>query len=121
FEQLYQEATDRLLSVVNRRFLEAVCDILGISTRLSWSTDYTATGEKSERLVSICLAAGASDYVSGPRARSYLDESAFARAGVSVSYFDYSGYREYPQLFPPFEQTVTILDLIFNTRPHAPD
>src|SRR5437764_11272519 len=96
FEHLYQQATDSLLSVVNRRFLEAVCDILGISTRFSWSTDYTATGAKSERLVSICLAAGASDYVSGPRARSYLDESAFARAGVSVSSFDYSGYRQYP-------------------------
>ncbi|MGJ0310858.1 WbqC family protein [Aliarcobacter cryaerophilus] len=27
---------------------------------------------------------------------------------------DYSGYKEYEQLNPPFEHGVTILDLIFN-------
>ena len=33
---------------------------------------------------------------------------------------DYSGYPEYPQLHPPFEHAVTVLDLIFNTGPDAP-
>ena len=121
FEQLYERATDRLLSSVNRRFIEAICGLLGISTRISWSTDYPAEGTKTERLVSLCLAAGASDYVSGPTARNYLDESAFAQAGIRLSYFDYSGYPEYPQLYPPFDHAVTILDLIFNTGSRAHD
>ena len=32
---------------------------------------------------------------------------------------DYSGYLEYPQLYPPFEHNVSVLDLIFNTGPKA--
>ena len=33
---------------------------------------------------------------------------------IEVIYFDYSGYKEYEQLYPPFEHGVSILDLIFN-------
>jgi hypothetical protein len=33
---------------------------------------------------------------------------------------DYSGYPEYRQLYPPFEHGVSILDLIFNEGPNAP-
>jgi hypothetical protein len=32
---------------------------------------------------------------------------------------DYSGYREYEQLYPPFEHGVSIIDLIFNTGDEA--
>jgi hypothetical protein len=34
---------------------------------------------------------------------------------------DYSGYKPYQQLYPPFEHGVTILDLIFNVGPAARD
>jgi hypothetical protein len=118
-EGLYQGSDERRLSVVNRRFLEAIMGILGITTRLSWSTDYDVEGAKTDRLVALCLAAEASEYLSGPRARSYLDEAAFAQAGIRVSYFDYSAYPEYPQLYPPFEHAVTVLDLILNTGSEA--
>jgi len=119
-EALYESATAPRLSVVNRRFLEAINGLLGIPTRLSWSTDYEAEGARTERLVSLCRAAEATHYLSGPSARSYLDEAAFAEVGIEVSYFDYDGYPEYEQLHPPFDPAVTILDLIFNTGPDAP-
>ena len=114
-EDLYQTSDERRLSLVNRRFLEGIMGLLGITTHLSWSTDYDVEGAKTDRLVALCLAAGASEYLSGPRARSYLDEAAFAQAGIRVSYFDYSTYPEYPQLYPPFEHAVTAFDLILNT------
>ena len=69
-------AAERRLSLVNRRFLETFGDILGIRTRLSWSTDYAVEGTKTDRLVALCEAAGATEYLSGPRAREYLDEAA---------------------------------------------
>jgi hypothetical protein len=119
-ETLYETATDPRLSVVNRHFLEAIGELLGITTTLSWSTDYEAEGTKTERLVSLCRAAAATHYLSGPSARSYLDESAFAAAGIDVEYFDYSDYPEYEQLHPPFDHAVTVLDLILNTGPEAP-
>jgi hypothetical protein len=50
-----------------------------------------------------------------------MDEAAFARAGVTVHFVDYSGEREYPQPYPPFEHAVSALDLLFCTGPDASD
>jgi WbqC-like protein family len=102
------------LSVLNRALIEAVCARLSITTRLSNSWDYTLTGERSERLASICEQAHAGVYVSGPSARGYLDEAAFARRGMAVEWFDYAGYPEYPQGWGTFEHHVSILDLLFH-------
>jgi WbqC-like protein family len=118
-EELYLGCDDLLLSVVNERFIRAICELLGITTTISSSPVAEPGGDKSERLVEICKRAQATEYVSGPAARSYLDEQCFARAGIAVTYVDYSGYPEYPQLFPPFEHEVTVLDLILNTGPEA--
>lgn len=108
------------LSAINRRLLETVSTLLGIATKVTWSTEYAASGSQTERVISLCGQAGATLYLSGPRGRDYLDESLFDGAGIELSYFDYEGYREYPQLYPPFEHTVTILDLLFNTGADAP-
>jgi len=120
-ESLYGAAkSEPRLSSINRQFIEAIAGALGITTTLSWSTDYEVDGAKTDRLVALCRAANATHYLSGPRARSYLDEGAFADAGIRLTYFDYSGYPEYEQLYPPFEHAVTILDLLFHTGPEAP-
>ncbi len=118
-EALYEAAEDELLSAVNHRFLSGLCALLGIDTPLTWSMDYETAGSSTERLVSLCTAAGATEYLSGPSARAYLDESLFAEAGVNVVWMEYDGYPEYPQLHPPFEHGVTVLDLLFHTGPEA--
>jgi hypothetical protein len=120
FEAVYAEATSPSLSTVNRRFLETVNGLLGIPTRLSWSTDYDAEGSKTERLVSLCRAAGATAYLSGPSARDYLNEGLFEQAGIELGYMDYSGYPEYDQPHPPFDHAVTVLDLLFSVGEEAP-
>jgi hypothetical protein len=119
-EAMYGHATDQLLSHVNRRFLEEICTLLAISTPLTWSTDYGVEGVSTERLVNLCRAAGANVYLSGPRARAYLDEGLFVNAGIAVEYMDYTGYPEYEQLYPPFDHAVTILDLILSEGSDAP-
>ena len=113
-------ASEPRLSAINRAFLETLCRLLGVETKLSWSTDYAASGSRTERVVSLCVHAHADLYLSGPRGRSYIDASLFEQAGVELTYFDYDGYPEYPQLYPPFEHTVTLLDLLFNVGPDAP-
>ena len=120
-EEIYQDASDDHLSQINHRFLTAICDILGIDTKMTWSRDYRATGRKSERLVDLCGRAGATEYLSGPSARVYLDESLFEEAGIDIIWMDYDGYPEYDQLHPPFEHHVTVLDLIFHTGSGAPE
>jgi hypothetical protein len=111
--------SERRLSKINRTLLEVICEILRIKTTLTWSTSYTTTGSRTERVVNLCTEAGATLYLSGPRARSYLDTSLFKAAEIELRYFDYDGYPEYPQLYPPFEHNVTILDLLFNAGPTA--
>jgi len=120
-EDVYQDASDEALSQINYRFLTAICGILGIDTKITWSMDYAATGRKSERLLGICRQAGATEYLSGPSARAYLDESLFEEAGIDVLWMEYDGYPEYDQLYPPFEHRVTVLDLLFHTGTGAPD
>ena len=120
-EEVYQDVSDEALSHINYRFLTAICGILGIDTKITWSMDYAATGRKSERVLDICGQAGASEYLSGPSARAYLDESLFEEAGIDVVWMEYDGYPEYDQLHPPFEHHVTALDLIFHTGTNAPD
>jgi WbqC-like protein family len=119
-EDLYLGCHESHLSAVNRRFLSAVCEILGIRTKVSWSWDYRLNEGPTERLVDICRQAGAAVYVSGPSAASYLDSQLFHDADIDLVYFDYSGYTEYRQLFPPFEHRVSVLDLILNEGPDAP-
>jgi hypothetical protein len=118
-EELYLGSDDVLLSAINERFIRGICELLGITTRISLSRVEETGGEKTERLVQLCQQAGATEYVSGPAGRGYLEEQRFTRAGIAVTYMDYSGYLEYPQLFPPFEHEVSILDLILNTGSHA--
>ena len=74
----------------------------------------------TRRLADLCNAAGATEYLTGPSARTYLDADLLAAAGISVRWMDYVGYPEYPQLYPPFEHAVTVLDLLFHTGPDAP-
>jgi hypothetical protein len=119
FEELYSGMQEKLLSQINYRFITTICRTLGIDTRISWSMDYDLAGDKTQRLVNLCKQTGATEYLSGPAAKTYLDEELFAREGIRVSYMDYSGYPEHRQLYPPFEPKVSIIDLILNEGPDA--
>ena len=119
-EPLYLNGNYQTLSELNRTLVEFICKELGITTRLSWSWDYKLEGGKSERLVNLCEQTGASEYVSGPSAKNYLDEAAFHERSIAVTYFDYNGYPEYPQLWSGFEHGVSVLDLLFNCGPASP-
>lgn len=120
FERIYLEGLPRNLSEINRILLHEVCAALGIDTRITRSTDYQATGSKTERLVSLCQAAGATYYLSGPSAQAYIEPDRFLQAGIELDWMDYSGYPEYPQPHPPFDHAVSILDLLFATGADAP-
>ncbi len=121
FEELYLGQREVLLSQINYRFLTAICQILGINTKLSWSMDYQLIeGDKTGRVIDLCKQAGATEFICGPKAKAYINEELFKSEGIVLRYMDYSGYPEYRQLFPPFEHNVSIIDIIFNEGPDAP-
>lgn len=119
FEDLYLSCQESHLSRINYHFLTGICKILGINTQISWSMNYKLIEGKTERLVDLCKQAGATEYISGPAAKTYIDEELFRREGIKLRYMDYSKYPEYNQLFPPFEHGVSIIDLIFNEGENA--
>jgi WbqC-like protein family len=119
-ETLYCTMREPFLSRINRIFLEEICQMLGIRTRISWSMDYPVCEGRTERLVGICKASGADHYLSGPSAKDYIERDLFTEAGITLEYMDYSGYSGYSQLWDGFEHGVTILDLLFNTGAEAP-
>jgi hypothetical protein len=120
-EPLYVNVGSDRLSEVNLAFLRCVRDSLGIDTPITWSTEHRTSSERNRRLLDICIATGASEYVSGPSARGYLDEQLFADAGIAVSWFDYSGYASYGQLHGPFEHAVSAIDLLFCEGDRSPE
>jgi len=118
-EALYRSATSRRLSEINAHFLRGILDLLGISTPLRWSSEFSLSGDRTGKLAEICRHLGATTYISGPAAHAYLDERQFTEAGIAVEWADYSDYPEYRQLYPPFDHHVTILDLLLNEGARA--
>jgi hypothetical protein len=117
---VYNDSSILTLTELNKTLIEIVCRYLGIYTKISYSWDYELKGGKIERLVNLSKQANASIYVSGPAAKDYLQLDPFNQENISVEWFDYSGYAEYPQLWGQFEHGVTVLDLLFNCGKDAP-
>lgn len=109
------------LSQINFELIKIICEILGIKTRIHHSSDFPDPGDKNFRLIEICNHLGATDYFSGPTSRGYLDVELFAQNNIKAHFFEYSGYPTYPQLHGDFVHEVSVIDLIFNAGPAAPD
>ena len=120
-EELFRKAGEmEYLSHINHLFLTEICKLLGIDTKITWSSDYTLADGKTERLAELVKSAGGSYYLSGPAAKDYIVDEVFENAGIELEYMDYSGYPEYPQLHGEFTPNVSVLDLLFMTGPNAP-
>lgn len=119
FEELYLKCNEEYLSQINYKFITTINEILGIRTKLRYSSEFELIGGQTEKLLNICKECKANSYLSGPAAKDYFDEELAKKENIQVEWMNYSGYQEYNQLFPPFEHGVTILDLIFNEGSNA--
>ncbi|HEX8253768.1 MAG TPA: WbqC family protein [Thermoanaerobaculia bacterium] len=120
-EPLFHDPALRLLSDLNQALIRTIAhDLLRIPTLFRDSREFQIEGTKQDRLLDLLQQAQAEVYVSGPAARAYLDPQRFTDSGIALRWKDYSGYAEYPQLHPPFEHAVTILDLLFHLGDEAP-
>lgn len=122
FEALYRAcATEKMLSAVNASFIAAINGMLGIGTPVLPTPDFARTGEKNADLITLCQMHGADRYLVGPKAKAYIDEAQFARAGITVEWMSYEGYPDYAQAGAPFLHHVSVVDLLFNTGARARD
>jgi hypothetical protein len=114
FEELYLTCDEAYLSQINYKFITTINEILGVKTKLRWSSEFELVDGQTEKLLAICKQCNANTYLSGPAAKDYFDIELAEKENIKVEWMDYIGYKEYNQLFPPFEHGVSIIDLIFN-------
>jgi len=120
-ESFYQQHPD-LLSDFTIELTIRLARELGIQhTKFIRSSEIEGiTGQKTDRLVQILSKLNVTHYISGPSAQSYIEAEKFQEAGITLEYMKYE-YSEYPQLYPPYDPQVSILDLMFMTGPNALD
>jgi hypothetical protein len=117
-EQFYGRR-DEFLADFTIDFTIALARELGIArTKFIRSSELQVEGQKTDRLIAVLQKVGATHYISGPSAKDYIEDDKFAAAGISLEYMGYD-YPEYPQLYPPYDLFVSVLDLLFMTGPDA--
>lgn len=103
------------LSAFNQYIIQKISAKLDCPTKIINSADLVLEGDRVERLINILKQLNASTYISGPAAKDYLRdyEHLFSDNNITLTYKSYH-YPEYKQLHQPFEQYVSIVDLIAN-------
>jgi len=120
FEEIYLNTIWTSLSELNQHTIKKISiDIFSITTKFNDSRNFNLSGKKEKRYIPLLKQLGVTEYISGPSAKHYLTEEMLEKEGIKLTWLDYSNYREYNQLFPPFKHDVSVLDLIFNEGPNA--
>ena len=115
------EAQWESLVDLNLATLDFLRDAFEIRTPLRRSSQMRAEGARSELLLNLCREASPSSTFFGGLggSRRYLDQAAFASAGIGVRWQELS-HPVYPQCGGgAFQPGLTSLDILFNVGPRA--
>jgi len=105
---------NRHLSRLSIDLILLIRELLGIKTTIKYSSNFSTKGSKDELLAELCEYVGATEYISPPGSKVYLDDShSFLKRNISVKYFDYN-HPEYKQLNGRFISHMSVIDLLFN-------
>ncbi|MBI2204637.1 MAG: WbqC family protein [Candidatus Rokubacteria bacterium] len=108
----FYERTWTRLAPATAASAQWLAEALGIRTPARLASDLgITTADPSGRLVDICRALGATTYLAGGDATSYLDVRPFAAAGLTVLQQRY-GHPEYRQEHGPFVPFLSALDVL---------
>lgn len=120
-ESFYQRRDEFLADFTIETTVQLTRALGNSSTQFLRSSELSGIdGVKTDRLIQILKQAGATHYISGPSARDYIEQAKFEEARITLEYMEYN-YAEYPQLYPPYDPYVTILDLLFMLGTQAAD
>ena len=109
---------DSLLQL-NYSLLLCLTNLIGLDKKIMFASELESKGSQADLLAFICSQVGATEYISPPGSKEYIDQSsAFREIGIDVSYFDYT-HPEYSQNFGPFVPYMSVIDLIFNMGPES--
>ena len=115
---IYSTQWERLVDL-NDALLEVLRRAYDIRTPLVKSSSLAVDGQKSELVLNICKAVGASALLVGlGGSREYLDRAAFAAAGIELQFQEFTHPR-YTQRGPGFIAGLSAVDQLFNCGPQT--
>jgi hypothetical protein len=117
FDRVLQRDWERLVDL-NYAVLTLLAGWLGVTTPIVMASELGIGGGRSERLLAICRHFGATRYLSGDAAETYLDLQMFTTAGVEVEWQRFQ-HPVYPQQHGAFVPYLSAADLIMNCGPES--
>ncbi|MFH2034132.1 MAG: WbqC family protein [Candidatus Margulisiibacteriota bacterium] len=112
FEGLYGREWENLAEF-NETIIRYIAGQLGIDKKLSKSSEFNASGSKTELLIDMCKKRGYKSYLSGSGGRGYVDQNRFKEEHLVSLYTDFL-HPEYPQQAEPFLPNLSVIDMLFN-------
>ncbi|HXB41829.1 MAG TPA: WbqC family protein [Bacteroidia bacterium] len=102
------------LTELNVDLIKNICSYLDIKTKIIFSRTLNLQSTKTERLMDLFSKTGATTYLSGPAADTYLDFELFRENKIRLEYksYDYLPYKQHNH--GDFSGAVSVLDLIAN-------
>ena len=90
-EQIFSECSHlKSLSEINLNLTRSIAQYLRIQLDISTDKDLNLFGGKNDKLIQVCKSFNIDVYLTGPSAKSYLDEGQFKANNILVDYLDYS-------------------------------
>jgi hypothetical protein len=115
--ELYSTPWNKL-SDLSKATVQWLLEAYGITTPVHSAADYAARDEPTDRLIDLCRAVGATQYLAGPGAEHYMDKPRFESAGVRLEIQVFK-HPIYCQVYEPFEPNLSALDLLLMQGPDA--
>ena len=117
FEEVYSRPHQLLASLMNE-ITTYLLATFQIKTKIFHSSELKVEGVKSDLILNLSKHVGATQYLSGPFGRDYLDHNSFTEVGIEILYHDYQ-HPTYSQYYPGFEPYMAAIDLLFNHGPES--
>lgn len=117
---LLEARYDRLVDL-NAGILDFLRSAFDIRTPMIRSSELAPAGQRSDLVLDLCQRVDADAFLGGlGGSRSYLDERAFARAGIEVLWqrFEHPRYAQHPRP-AQFVEGLAAIDLLFNCGPDS--
>lgn len=111
------------IGALNMAFITEASKRMGIATPFIKASKLDGVeGRKDDRLLSICCAIGAEDYLAAQGSAAYIEQEresgAFAGSGVTLHYHNFE-HPTYPQAADPFISHMSVVDLLMHCGAEA--
>ena len=113
FEETFGRDWEYLVDL-DMHFILTLAEALGMNTtKIVRSSNFGVSGDRIERLITICKKLNGDVFYEGASGKSYIDEQLFLEKGITVKFQDYH-HPVYGQLYGDFIPYLSVIDLLLN-------